>query len=135
MEVSAINMQDKTLTCRDCNSEFTFTQGEQEFFAQKGFTNEPSRCPECRAANKANRGRGGYSSGGYSSGGGYSSSGYERREREMFPAVCAQCGKDTQVPFQPSGEKPVYCSDCFSARRASDGGGGYGGRGGSRGSR
>jgi CxxC-x17-CxxC domain-containing protein len=119
-------MQDKTLTCRDCNNQFTFTEGEQEFFAQKGFTNEPSRCPECRAANKASRGGGGgYSSGGYSSGGG----GYERRERQMFPAVCAQCGKDTQVPFQPSGEKPVYCSDCFATQRSS--GGGYsGGRGG-----
>ena len=101
-------MQDKTLTCRDCNRDFTFTQGEQEFFAQKGFTNEPSRCPECRAANKASRG------GGRSSGGGY-----ERREREMFPAVCAQCGKDTQVPFQPTGDRPVYCSDCFSAQRSS----------------
>ena len=120
-------MQDKTLNCRDCGKEFVFTAGEQEFFAQKGFTNEPSRCPECRAANKAARG-GGYSGGGYSSGGG----GYERREREMFPAVCAQCGKDTQVPFQPSGDKPVYCSDCFAAKRSSDGGYG-GGRGGSRG--
>ena len=109
-------MQDKTLTCRDCGREFTFTQGEQEFFAQKGFTNEPSRCPECRATNKASRGGGG---GGYSSGGGYSGGGYERREREMFPAVCAQCGKDTQVPFQPSGDRPVYCSDCFSAQRSS----------------
>ncbi len=124
-----INMQDKTLTCRDCNREFTFTAGEQEFFAQKGFTNEPSRCPECRAANKANRGGGGgYSSGGYSAGGGY-----ERREREMFPAVCAQCGKETQVPFQPSGDRPVYCSDCFSAQWSSNGGG-YERRG-SRGSR
>ncbi len=113
-------MQDKTLTCRDCGREFVFTVGEQEFFAQKGFTNEPSRCPECRAANKANRGGGGYSSGG----------GYERRERQMFPAVCAQCGKETMVPFQPSGDKPVYCSDCFAAQRSS--GGGYERRGGGR---
>ena len=117
-------MQDKTLTCRDCNREFVFTTGEQEFFAQKGFTNEPSRCPECRATNKANRGGGG-GGGGYSSGGGY-----ERREREMFPAVCAQCGKDTQVPFQPSGDRPVYCSDCFAAQRSSNSGGYSGGRGG-----
>ena len=116
-----INMQDKTLTCRDCNQEFVFTQGEQEFFAQKGFTNEPSRCPECRATRKASRGDG-YSSGGYSSGGGYA-----RREREMFPAVCATCGKDTQVPFQPRGDRPVYCSDCFSAQRPS-----YGSYGGGR---
>ncbi len=113
-------MQDKTLTCRDCGHEFVFTASEQEFFAQKGFTNEPSRCPECRAARKATRG----GSGGYSGG-------YERREREMFPAVCAQCGKETQVPFQPSGDRPVYCSDCYSAQRSSRGGGySSGGRGG-----
>src|SRR5512143_2659565 len=94
-------MQDKTLTCRDCGREFTFTASEQEFFAQKGFVNEPGRCPECRAARKAQRGEGGYG----------------RREREMFPAVCAQCGKDTMVPFQPRTDRPVYCSDCFAAQR------------------
>ncbi len=102
------NMQDKTLTCRDCSREFTFTATEQEFFAQKGFTNEPGRCPECRAARKASRGE----SGGFNG----------RRDREMFPAVCASCGKDTQVPFQPRNDRPVYCSDCFSAQRQ---GGGY----------
>ena len=102
--------QDKTLTCRDCGREFAFTASEQEFFAQKGFTNEPGRCPECRSARKAQRGEGGYSTGGYA-----------RREREMFPAVCAQCGKDTMVPFQPRTDKPVYCSDCYSSVRASSG--------------
>jgi len=98
-------MQDKTLTCRDCGSEFVFTASEQEFFAQKGFTNEPGRCPECRAARKTQN-RGGFGA---------------SREREMFPAVCAQCGRDTQVPFQPRTDKPVYCSDCYSARRATSG--------------
>lgn len=117
-------MQDKTITCRDCGAEFTFTVGEQEFYAQKGFTNEPSRCPNCRAANKAGRGGGG--------GGGAS------REREMFPAICDQCGKETQVPFQPRSGKPVYCSECFSAQRSGGrgrpgGGGGGGGRGRGRG--
>jgi CxxC-x17-CxxC domain-containing protein len=106
---------DKTLTCRDCGQNFTFTQGEQEFFAQKGFTNEPSRCPDCRAARKR-------TTDGYSGGGG----GYERREREMFPAVCSSCGKDTQVPFQPRSDKPVYCSDCFAVQRGSS----YAGSGG-----
>ncbi len=105
--------QDKTLTCRDCGREFAFTASEQEFYAQKGFVNEPGRCPECRAARKAQRGEGGYSSGGYGGGG------YARREREMFPAVCAQCGKDTMVPFQPRTDKPVYCSECYSAQRPS----------------
>ena len=111
-----INMQDKTLTCRDCGAQFTFTASEQEFYAQKGYTNEPGRCPECRAARKTQRG--GYTSGGYSNGGG---------RREMFPAVCAQCGKATQVPFQPRNDRPVYCSDCYSAQRPSNGYGRSGG--------
>jgi len=98
---------DKTLTCSDCNTSFTFSASEQEFFASKGFTNEPGRCPDCRAARKQQRGGGG----GYSSGGGY------RQQREMFPAVCASCGKSTQVPFEPRNGRPVYCSDCYSKTR------------------
>ncbi|MBI3979566.1 MAG: zinc-ribbon domain containing protein [Chloroflexi bacterium] len=103
-------MTDKTLTCRDCGASFVFTASEQAFFAEKGFTNQPGRCPSCRAAHKANR------SDGYG-GGSYSSGGYERREREMFPAVCATCGRDTQVPFQPRTDRPVYCSSCFEQQR------------------
>lgn len=93
---------DKILTCRDCGQEFTFTVAEQEFFAEKGFTNDPGRCPECRAARKRNNrfgGRGG------------------RQEREMFDAVCAACGVETQVPFRPSGERPVYCQECYNKNR------------------
>ena len=135
---------DTTLTCRDCGQAFTFTSGEQEFYASRGFS-EPSRCPSCRQARKAERGDsggGGYSSGGYSSGGGYGGGGGgSRGSREMFTATCSSCGKDAQVPFQPSGEKPVYCSDCFESRRGQGGGnrgggggygGGYGGGGRSR---
>lgn len=95
--------QDKTLTCRDCDKDFTFSASEQDFFAEKGFTNEPGRCPDCRAARKQQN-----SGGGYSRGGG----GFQRRE--MHPATCAECGRETQVPFRPSGDRPVYCSDCFS---------------------
>ncbi len=119
------SMQDKTLTCSDCGQEFTFTASEQEFFAQKGFSN-PSRCPSCRAARKAAR-EGGSS---YSSHGG---GGYGGGTRQMYPAVCAQCGKDTEVPFQPRGDRPVYCSDCYKQQnpgRSSGGSrsrGGYGG--------
>jgi CxxC-x17-CxxC domain-containing protein len=114
---------DIVLTCRDCGQDFTFTSGEQDFYASRGFS-EPSRCADCRAARKAQRDGGSYDS--YSSsssyGGGYSSRG--RGSREMFSATCSSCGKEAQVPFQPSGDKPVYCSDCFQQR----GGGRSGGR-------
>ncbi|MBI2941892.1 MAG: zinc-ribbon domain containing protein [Chloroflexi bacterium] len=104
-------MPDKTLTCRDCGVSFVFTEGEQAFYASRGFTNEPSRCATCRAARRGERGG---SAGGPRTGGG----GYERSDRTMYPAVCAECGRETQVPFQPSGDKPVYCSDCFESRRS-----------------
>ena len=113
---------DTTLTCRDCGQAFTFTSGEQEFYASRGFS-EPSRCPDCRAARKAQRDGGGssYSSYGssssYGSGVGSYSSGGGRAAREMFTATCSSCGQSAQVPFQPSGEKPVYCSACFEQRR------------------
>ncbi|CAN5246697.1 zinc-ribbon domain containing protein [soil metagenome] len=105
---------DKTLTCGDCGQEFAFTASEQQFYADRGFT-EPRRCSSCRASRKAARGDSG---GGYSSGGG-GGGGYQRAEREMFSATCSQCGREAQVPFRPSGAKPVYCSDCFSTQRRS----------------
>ncbi len=117
-------MQDKTLICSDCGQEFTFTASEQEFFAQKGF-NTPSRCPSCRAARKAAREGGSSYGSSYSSGGGYGGT------RQMYPAVCAQCGKETEVPFQPRGDRPVYCSDCYRQQNPSRSSGGAG-RGGSR---
>ena len=121
-------MPDKNLSCRDCSASFVFTESEQEFFAQKGFQNEPSRCPSCREARKNERGGGSYGSGGN----------YQSRERQMYPATCAQCGKETQVPFEPRGDRPVYCSDCYTQHRPAStgnrGGGGYGSdRGGSGG--
>ncbi len=96
--------QDKNLTCRDCNVEFVFTASEQDFFAQKGFTNEPGRCPECRAARKQSNPRGN-SFGGRS--GGF-------QQREMHDVTCAECGIETQVPFRPNSDRPVYCRDCFN---------------------
>ena len=120
---------DKVLNCRDCGQAFTFTSGEQEFYASRGFS-EPMRCPDCRAARKSQRDGGGGSSyssygGGGSSYGSYGGGGGGRGQREMFSATCSACGKEAQVPFQPSGDKPVYCSDCFQQR----GGGNRGGRG------
>ncbi|HEX9369521.1 MAG TPA: zinc-ribbon domain containing protein [Roseiflexaceae bacterium] len=106
---------DKTITCQDCGTDFVFTAGEQEFYAQKGFTNQPSRCPACRQQRKASGGRGSSSSrDSYGDRGGYS-----RGPREMHTAICASCGKEAQVPFVPRGDKPVYCSDCFQQQRQS----------------
>ena len=104
--------QDKQLTCSDCGATFTFSAEDQEFFKSKGYTNEPKRCQSCRQARKAERG-GGSGSGGGSYGGG--------ARRQMFSATCAECGKETQVPFEPRGDRPVYCSDCYRKVRASQG--------------
>jgi CxxC-x17-CxxC domain-containing protein len=92
-----MSFEDKTLNCCDCGNDFVFSVEDQEFFQSKGYTNEPKRCPECRQARKASR----YGSNGYGS------------TRQMFPVICAECGKETEVPFQPRGDRPVYCSDCF----------------------
>ena len=126
-----MSFADKTLTCVDCGAEFTFTASEQEFHSSRGFTNEPKRCPDCRRARKASRGDsgGGYSSGGgggYSSGGGYGGGGGGGygSDRQMYPATCANCGKETQVPFQPRGTRPVYCRDCYRTMAPPGGGGG-----------
>ena len=97
---------DETLSCVDCGRAFPFTANEQEFFASKGFTNKPSRCGDCRAVRKA-------ASGGRS---GARGGGYERRE--MFKATCSQCGGVAEVPFQPRGDKPVYCRDCFASKQS-----------------
>ena len=88
--------QDKTLVCRDCGNEFVFTAGEQEFYAEKGFQNDPTRCRDCRQANKAKRNASGAT-------------------REMHDAICANCGAPTQVPFVPRNDRPVYCSNCYAS--------------------
>ena len=85
---------DKTLTCRECGAEFTFTAGEQEFFHSRGLLNEPGRCPACRAARR--RGR------------------LPRAERQYYEIVCDSCGRQAKVPFEPRGDRPVYCNECFA---------------------
>ena len=117
---------DKTLSCRDCNATFVFTSGEQEFYASRGFDNPPSRCPTCRAARKAERSNT-FGPATYATGGGYSAA----PRRELFITTCASCNGEARVPFQPRGDKPVYCSDCFQqmgggARSGSRGSGEYG---------
>ncbi|MCD7871925.1 MAG: zinc-ribbon domain containing protein [Clostridiales bacterium] len=84
--------EDKTLICKDCGKEFIFTAGEQEFYAEKGFENEPIRCKECRIARKNSA----------------------RAPKELHDAVCANCGADCKVPFEPKNDRPVYCSACFA---------------------
>jgi CxxC-x17-CxxC domain-containing protein len=136
-----MSYQDKTLTCVDCGTPFVFTSNEQAFYADRGFTNEPKRCPTCRQNRKAqqrggqsygNDGAaasfgGGYSSGSYGGGRSESSGGFGGggRGREMHTVVCDGCGGEAHVPFVPRGDRPVYCSDCFSKQRGSGGGGGY----------
>ena len=90
-------LADKTLVCRDCGQEFIFSVGEQEFYRSRGLERDPSRCPECRAARRRGRGYG--------------------SPREMYPAICAACGKETEVPFEPRGGRPVYCQECFAKLR------------------
>jgi len=90
--------EDKVLQCRDCGNEFVFTAGEQEFYKAKGFENEPTRCRDCRAMRRTNRGGG---------------TGMDRPSRELYPAVCASCGIETEVPFRPVSNRPVYCRECF----------------------
>ena len=96
---------DKSLQCADCSKPFTFSADEQEFFSKKGYTNEPKRCPTCREARRGQR------SGGPRGGGGGS--------RQMYSAVCAECGTETQVPFEPREGRPVYCSRCYDKNRPS----------------
>ena len=92
-----MSFEDKSLQCSDCGVTFIFSAEDQEYFRSKGYANEPKRCPECREARKARR---------------YENNG-SRTPRQMFSATCAECGKDTEVPFQPRGDRPVYCSDCY----------------------
>lgn len=92
--------EDKVLVCADCGKEFVWTAGEQEFYAERGFQNEPRRCPDCRKSRKTQR------------------NGGANGERVMYDAVCARCGKACKIPFMPSGDRPVYCSDCFAEIQA-----------------
>ena len=101
-----MSYQDKSLKCADCGATFVWSASEQELFAQRGYTNEPKRCPACRQARKATRPA-------------TSSFGSDRAPRQMYAAQCADCGKDTEVPFEPREGRPVYCSDCYSKHRVS----------------
>ena len=92
-------MSDKSLVCRECGTEFVFTEGEQEFYQKRGLLNEPSRCPDCRSARRRTRDE-------------------EDGARTMHTVICASCGKEAQVPFQPRLGRLVYCNECFTSERA-----------------
>ena len=87
--------EDKTLVCKECGAEFVFSAGEQEFYASRGFQNEPQRCKACRDKKKE----------------------ASKAPREMHTAICAKCGKEAKIPFQPTNDRPVYCSECFAAMK------------------
>lgn len=95
-----VPFEDKTLVCKECSDPFTFTSGEQEFYQSRGLLHEPARCPACRAARR------------------HSGGSRSDQPRTMYPAVCASCGVETEVPFQPRQGRPVYCNDCFRTVRA-----------------
>ncbi len=96
-----MSFQDKSIQCSDCGTTFTHSAQDQEFFQSKGYTNEPKRCSPCRQTRKTER----YNNDNYGS------------QRQMHAVICADCGKDTEVPFEPRGDKPVYCRDCFNKTR------------------
>jgi CxxC-x17-CxxC domain-containing protein len=98
-----MSFQDKSIQCSDCGVTFTHSAEDQEFFQSKGYTNEPKRCPSCRQARKQQH----YGNNNY---------GYQR---QMHAVTCAECGKETEVPFEPRGDRPVYCSDCYRKVRTS----------------
>lgn len=118
---------DKTITCRDCGMDFVFTAGEQEFYASKGFVNEPTRCPSCRQARKSAMNSGGAMRDPAGAPRG-AMAGSGPRERVTYKTTCANCGQETTVPFVPRGTKPVYCSSCFDQMRGGSGNSGRGAR-------
>ena len=105
---------DLQLTCSDCGQEFTFTSEDQAFFQERGYS-APKRCKACRQAKKSQAGGGG--------------GGYQRADARGTAVICSGCGQQTTVPFEPRGDRPVYCRDCYQAQKGGGGGGGRGGRG------
>lgn len=89
------NFTDQNMTCKDCGTQFTWTAGEQQFYADKGFTNPPTRCVDCRAKAKAAK----------------------QQNQMSYPITCNNCGKQDTVPFEPKGDRPVLCKDCFKNSR------------------
>ncbi|PYX28409.1 MAG: zinc-binding protein [Acidobacteria bacterium] len=96
-----MEFQDKLLKCVDCGTDFVFTAGEQLFFYDKQFKNEPKRCKNCKGKRVAVLGVG---------------QGQHHAKTETR-TNCSQCGKETTVPFRPTQGRPVLCRECFQQRR------------------
>ncbi len=101
---------DMSITCSDCGQDFTFTAADQQFFQERGYST-PKRCKPCRMAKKNEQGGG---------------SGYRSAPSQGTPVICSGCGQPTTVPFEPRGDRPVFCRDCYQSRKGSGGGGGGG---------
>ena len=104
-----MEFQDRMLKCIDCGSDFVFTAGEQLFFHDKQFRNEPKRCKACKTRRVSVLGAApqrpalpGHTAG---------------HNKVETQAVCSQCGKETTVPFRPTQGRPVFCRDCFRDKR------------------
>lgn len=85
---------DRDVLCVSCGATFVFSAGEQQFFQEKGFTNVPKHCKQCKAKKQGSTGR----------------------RRIETHVTCSQCGSDTTVPFKPTQGKPVLCRTCFANR-------------------
>ena len=102
-----MEFQDRILRCVDCGAEFIWTAGEQQFFADKNFKNEPKRCRPCKAKRASRPPE--------ANGGG--------RERVETITNCSACGRETTVPFKPTQGRPVFCRECFQSRKSVGAGG------------
>ena len=101
--------EDQRIQCVDCGEEFLFTVGEQAFYREHNLTHAPTRCKRCRSSRKGARGA--------ESAPGHEAAARPRGDREMYAAVCSECGSETMVPFVPSSGRPIYCKNCYQSRR------------------
>jgi len=94
------------LVCSDCGQSFTFTAEDQEFFRERGYS-APKRCKSCRQAKKNEQSNGG---------------GSYRTESHGASVICSQCGQQTTVPFEPRGDRPVFCQSCYRPKKSAPSG-------------
>ncbi len=105
-----MQFDDRLLKCSDCGNEFVFTAGEQVFFYDKQFKNDPKRCKLCKAK-RAGLGRA-------ASANGAAALPFSRTETRT---MCSACGIETTVPFKPTQGRPVLCRSCFQMKRVPSG--------------